>query len=336
MRNSRYKLRGIMLITTVVAVAAWILLAGGIFLTQSSQFQMLGARKIEEQARQYAEVDAQVLKYVAYDKLTDTNTLKSYKLHLKRAKLETVDVADWEDEITIGPEKKSSDNSGGYRVATINIYRKGDTKPRWSMDAILVKGAKNSSESNTGEDPSDSDETKYVAYGIPALYIWFYEAERYPEYVIYIYDSETHDFINAIICSVPLDASLYVTSHFEPVSALSTNALNVSNFKYLYQNQSHLVINTIKETLLKNKYYLTSDTKNKRNTTFTPVFSCYTIVSQRYPRLSNISDGFYRLSYYIIGANGRTVEERDNITIEGYIWDTGFPSISFWKNLVNK
>ena len=102
-----------MLITTVVAVAAWILLAGGIFLTQSSQFQMLGARKIEEQARQYAEVDAQVLKYVAYDKLTDETTLKGYKLHLKRAKRETVDAADWEDEIIMGDEKKSSDKSGG-------------------------------------------------------------------------------------------------------------------------------------------------------------------------------------------------------------------------------
>ena len=113
MRNSRYKLRGIMLITTVVAVAAWILLAGGIFLTQSSQFQMLGARKIEEQARQYAEVDAQVLKYVAYDKLTDETTLKGYKLHLKRAKMETVEAADWEDEIIMGDEKKSSDKSGG-------------------------------------------------------------------------------------------------------------------------------------------------------------------------------------------------------------------------------
>lgn len=113
MWNSRYKLRGIMLITTVVAVAAWILLAGGIFLTQSSQFQMLGARKIEEQARQYAEVDAQVLKYVAYDKLTDETTLKGYKLHLKRAKMETVDAADWEDEIIMGDEKKSSDKSGG-------------------------------------------------------------------------------------------------------------------------------------------------------------------------------------------------------------------------------
>lgn len=113
MQITRYKLRGVMLITTVVAVAAWILLAGGIFLTQSSQFQMLGARKIEEQARQYAEVDAQILKYVAYDKLTDANTLKGYKLHLKRAKMETVEAADWEDEITISNEKKSSDKSGG-------------------------------------------------------------------------------------------------------------------------------------------------------------------------------------------------------------------------------
>lgn len=157
MRDSRYKLKGLMLITTVVAVAAWILLAGGIFLTQSSQFQMLGARKIEEQARQYAEIDAQVLKYVPYAKLTDEATLKSYKLHTKRAKMETVEAADWEDEITFSEEKKSSDKSGGYRTATVNIYRKDDTKPRWSFDVILVKGAKNSSKTDTGEEPSDDD-----------------------------------------------------------------------------------------------------------------------------------------------------------------------------------
>jgi len=140
MRDSRYKLKGLMLITTVVAVAAWILLAGGIFLTQSSQFQMLGANKMEEQARQFAEVDANLLQLVEYGKLTDAGTLSNFKLHTNRAQIQTVDAPDWEDEISIGNEQRAS--SGGlFRVATINIYRKGDTKPRCGLNVPIVKDA---------------------------------------------------------------------------------------------------------------------------------------------------------------------------------------------------
>ena len=108
MRISKYRLHGLMLITTVVAVAAWILLAGGIFLTQSSQFQMLGARKIEEQARQYAEVDAQALKLVEYSKIADNSTLSKLHLHLSRGQIQTVTAPDWEDEISIGKEQTAS------------------------------------------------------------------------------------------------------------------------------------------------------------------------------------------------------------------------------------
>ena len=140
MRDSRYKLKGLMLITTVVAVAAWILLAGGIFLTQSSQFQMLGARKVTDLARQYAEIDAQALRLVEYSKLTDNSTLSKCQLHLSRGQIQTVTAPDWEDEISIGKEQTAS-SGGVFRVATINIYRKGDTKPRWSEDVPIVKDA---------------------------------------------------------------------------------------------------------------------------------------------------------------------------------------------------
>lgn len=239
MQITRYKLRGVMLITTVVAVAAWILLAGGIFLTQSSQFQMLGARKIEEQARQYAEVDAQILKYVAYDKLTDATTLKSYKLHLKRAKMETVEAADWEDEITIGPEKKSSDKSGGYRVATINIYRKGDTKPRWSMDAILVKGSKNSSGSNTGDNPSGEDE-EYEFTIIPIPTFPFYTLRgglpsfKLHTFRYYVYDNtKMHvDRIYPYYSEFNVSASPYRNSsdapHYNNTGGTSANNKTIS------------------------------------------------------------------------------------------------------------
>ena len=115
MRRTKYKLKGVLLITTIVAVAAWILLAGGIFLSQSSQFQMLGAQKDEDQAKQYAEVDANLLKLIDYGKLTDESTLADYKLHLDRDQIQTVDAPDCEDEISIGNEQSSS--SVGYAAS---------------------------------------------------------------------------------------------------------------------------------------------------------------------------------------------------------------------------
>ena len=140
MRRTKYKLKGVLLITTIVAVAAWILLAGGIFLSQSSQFQMLGAQKDEDQAKQYAEVDANLLKLIDYGKLTDESTLADYKLHLDRDQIQTVDAPDWEDEISIGDEQKFQ-LGGVCRIATINIYHKGDTKPRASVNVPIMKDA---------------------------------------------------------------------------------------------------------------------------------------------------------------------------------------------------
>jgi len=112
MRKPRYKLKGLMLLTTVVAVAAWILLAGGVFLTQSSQFQMLVANRSEEQAKQYAEVDVNLLQLMDYTKLTDASALASHKLHLNRAQIQTVDAPDWEDEISIGSEQTATSGGG--------------------------------------------------------------------------------------------------------------------------------------------------------------------------------------------------------------------------------
>ena len=189
MRNSRYKLRGIMLITTVVAVAAWILLAGGIFLTQSSQFQMLGARKIEEQARQYAEVDAQVLKKIPYTDLENETILKNHKLHLKRAHIESV-VADenWEDEIIIGKEQTSSDkNNGKYRIAVINVYRKDDKQPRKKIKLLLVQKSSNSAKSFIGGDVlSSSLNTDFAVFIFPYFEIGVYpESASFFYYVVY-------------------------------------------------------------------------------------------------------------------------------------------------------
>ena len=134
----RYKRRGVMLITTVVAVTAWILLAGGLFLAQSGELQMLAANHEENQAKQYAEVNANLLKGIDYSQLTDANILAKFHLHMDRGTIQTVDAPDWEDEIAISNEKTAR-SGAKFRTATINIYQKGDTKPRFRLDISLEK-----------------------------------------------------------------------------------------------------------------------------------------------------------------------------------------------------
>jgi len=351
MQMSRYKLHGVMLLTTVVAVAAWILLAGGIFLTQSSQFQMLGARKIEEQARQYAEVDAQILKYVAYDKLADENTLKGYKLHLKRAQIETVDAADWEDEITISDEKKSSDKSGGYRVATVNIYRKDDTKPRWSMDVILVKSY-NSAGSNTGEDPDDSQKVKYIVYTVPNLHI--YIGYRYGASCVpggpgranhggstnsFIYDMANSNCIGVVTTFLPdvdfAGLGICTAAQYTALNGVTYDAFSVDTNAFRSITINDFIPKKIKADI-KSKYKDISFDTSTKNAEFTMVYDKFSIYDFA---------GSGRPFYYIFRKQGNRGElevvdgaicrfdsDMNKDPAHGLIWQYNvYPPISIFK-----
>ena len=144
MRDSRYKLKGLMLITTVVAVAAWILLAGGIFLTQSNSFQAFGAGLMQLQAQYLAHVDAKALSTIRYDTLNQANSFTKVGLHTGRATMKNVNIQGWEDEIIVGSERKMSSTANGewpYRIVTVNIYRAGDTIPRTTLSVPFVRQA---------------------------------------------------------------------------------------------------------------------------------------------------------------------------------------------------
>ena len=138
MQTSRYKRRGVMLLTTVVAIAAWILLAGGLFLAQSGELRMLAAGNEANEAKQYAEVNANLLKGIDYSQLTNTSTLAKFKLHLNRGAIQTVDAPDYEDEVILSGEKTAK-SGAKFRTATINIYQNGDAKPRYRLDISLEK-----------------------------------------------------------------------------------------------------------------------------------------------------------------------------------------------------
>ena len=129
-----------MLLTTVVAVAAWIILAGAVFFTQSSEFQLLMNRQTEDQARMYAEADAKLLRFVDYGSLTNPSALAAVKLHTGRGNIQIANAPEWQDEIVIGGEQTSS-SGGRYRPVTINVYRKGETQPAYSITVPIVKDA---------------------------------------------------------------------------------------------------------------------------------------------------------------------------------------------------
>jgi len=144
MQKTKYKLKGVMLITTTVAVAAWIMIAGAIFLTQSNSFQAFSAVMVEREAQYLAAVDAKALTALRYDDLTSSDAYTKVGLHQSRGTMTNGNVTGWEDEVKLGSEQKLGSNSNGewpYRMATINIYKKGESMPRSSLDVLLIKQA---------------------------------------------------------------------------------------------------------------------------------------------------------------------------------------------------
>lgn len=138
----RYKSKGVAMVGTVAALVAWILLSYGIFTVEGSQFQMLISSNQSLNAQKLAEIDAALIKMVNYEEVTNSSALGKVNLHLGRDNLKSISDADgWQDEIIISNEKiKGNDpDHGRFRVATINIYREGDTEPRFSMQVPVTK-----------------------------------------------------------------------------------------------------------------------------------------------------------------------------------------------------
>lgn len=132
-----HKLKGVALVATTTAMIAWMLLAYGIFTVQSSQFQMLISNRDSVNAQKLAEIDAELIKLLSYDQISNNSAFAELNLHTNRGTIQTVklDGADsnWQDEIII------SDAGGGVKIATINIYKDGDTIPRSSLQIPILK-----------------------------------------------------------------------------------------------------------------------------------------------------------------------------------------------------
>lgn len=127
------KVGGYVLLETVLAMIAFSMLSMAFFTIFSGQFSMINSSANAMQAQQYAEIDAQQLRLMNYYDLEDEGA-KSRSAMTSWSNPDNL----WEDEITIGNEIIIDDyTESKQRIATVKIYRKGDTLARFSMEVPL-------------------------------------------------------------------------------------------------------------------------------------------------------------------------------------------------------
>jgi len=123
-----------MLAVPIAALAIlYMSLATITYTLNSSAFSMRLSQQIAFQAEQYAEVDANTLKLIDYDDVDDY-------VHPRQAidLSKIITAAGWEDEISITPETVVDvATNTRQRVATIKIYKEGDTLSRCTVDVPL-------------------------------------------------------------------------------------------------------------------------------------------------------------------------------------------------------
>ncbi len=116
---------------TLLAVV-YLFLAGTFFTLYSSQFGMIQAGRTALQAQQYAEIEADTLKLLSYDDLDATGA------HARQAITAVAGADGWQDEITIAAEQTyGADAQNKQRIATIKVYKDGDTLSRYSLQVPL-------------------------------------------------------------------------------------------------------------------------------------------------------------------------------------------------------
>lgn len=130
-RNSRYKSRGSILVITALAAIVWIFIAQSLFIVGAGGFGMIKSSRVALQAQQYAEIEVDRLKNVAYENLDSDGA------HSRQA-IANIQESGWEDEVSIGSEHSiSGSDDAKQRIATINVYKSGDTLPRFTLEVPL-------------------------------------------------------------------------------------------------------------------------------------------------------------------------------------------------------
>ena len=130
-RNSWYKSRGSILVITALAAIVWIFIAQSLFIVGAGGFGMIKSSRVALQAQQYAEIEVDRLKNVAYENLDSDGA------HSRQA-IANIQESGWEDEVSVGSEHSiSGSDNAKQRIATVNVYKSGDTLPRFTLEVPL-------------------------------------------------------------------------------------------------------------------------------------------------------------------------------------------------------
>lgn len=130
-RKNCYKCKGSILIITALAAIVWIFIAQSLFIVGAGGFGMIKSSRIALQAQQYAEIAVDKLKNIDYENL-DADGVHS------RQAITNIQEQGWEDEVSIGAEYPiQGSDDGKQRIATVNVYKTGDTLPRFTLEVPL-------------------------------------------------------------------------------------------------------------------------------------------------------------------------------------------------------
>ena len=155
-RKNCCKCKGSILIITALAAVVWIFIAQSLFIVGAGGFGMIKSSRIALQAQQYAEIAVDKLKNIDYENL-DADGVHS------RQAITNIQEQGWEDEVSIGSEYPiQGSDDGKQRIATVNVYKTGDTLPRFTLEVPL---SSQGGSSNINGIPKILYSDPYIDYG---------------------------------------------------------------------------------------------------------------------------------------------------------------------------
>lgn len=126
------------MVSAILAIFVWIGIAQSMAIIANSGFKSIKSGRTAIQAQQYADISIDRLKNINYDEL-DTAGAHT------RAVISGLSTTDWEDEVTIGAESTiAGSDDVKQRIATVNVYKTGDTLPRYTVEVPLSSQDNNS------------------------------------------------------------------------------------------------------------------------------------------------------------------------------------------------
>ena len=129
------KKKGVILLEAMFAILLLGMASYGFAETSTVQFQQMSAAKVASQAQDYAEIEAKYLLELGYE------DVDSLGIHDRTSMESLIGVEGWESETKIVSTKSlSGGNNNEVKVVGIDVYKEGDSTPRYSVSVPLVKG----------------------------------------------------------------------------------------------------------------------------------------------------------------------------------------------------